>query len=816
MNYSKLSIAVAASLFSMQATQTFASDVKQADQNIEVIVVEGEKLQLRKREIEHTKGSSNSDIFSTFTGVNANNLRNEAGALDIGIRGVQGEGRVPIFIDGSLQSTHTNRGYMGSADRTYIDSDLISDLSLEKGATSKGSAFSSGAIGGSVTIRTLNAQDVLKEGEQFGALVKLKTHNNNKMPEIAENFGLQSYYEVSNDNDTFDFDGGGITLATAYQSDRLQAVLAFSDKKVGNYFAGKHGFDNFVEVDEFTKYVPPTDAAGNALNVPWSEYIETTEIVHTPPPVNREGEVVNTSFESESYLAKFSYALNDEHSIEANTRLHRQEAGEMLASYWYKGRAGDLKYWTSVDENGEKQTHIEKIPEGVETMPQWEPGSATVNSASVLYRYLPASTSLIDLKINAWRTSAKLKQYNALGSNLGSNAGQYFHRYSNKRAGVGVLNTSSFTVASYPVTLLYGLSWQEETLAPHKDWLNNFKKDYFPDDHQYTPTSRHGKQVKRAIFTNAQIDLSPLELSLNINHHDSENQDHQTGEQLRFDGKTDITVQGVYYVVDNTAIKAKFSNAYRMPNLYESTISNEVFSYSPDYPVGPEKTQSYDIGIESDFSNVLTNGDKLVVFAEYFNTHIKDMLATGFLPSKKPDAESWDQNFTFTNYDKFELPGAEFGLNYQGDLFYGKIAYTKYFDVEMCSSLVAEAEGVDTCNATGFSGSLTPVRIPPKKHLIANIGTTLFNDKADIGLTYKGHSEKMHPAGFLSGTGANALQRIPAGYQLDFYADYKFNESYSAFLTVSNLTNRYTVSSGSVVAMPEPGRTVTFGVEIKL
>tara|TARA_B100000700_G_scaffold37717_2_gene37351 strand:- start:640 stop:1077 length:438 start_codon:yes stop_codon:yes gene_type:complete len=86
------------------------SSLQEPIQEIEVITVEGQQLYLKKREIEHAKGFSNADIFSTFASIDANNLRNEAGALDIGIRGVQGEGRVPIFIDGSLQSTHTNRG----------------------------------------------------------------------------------------------------------------------------------------------------------------------------------------------------------------------------------------------------------------------------------------------------------------------------------------------------------------------------------------------------------------------------------------------------------------------------------------------------------------------------------------------------------------------------------------------------------------------------------------------------------------------------------------------------------------------------------
>jgi len=782
--------------------------------DIEVIEVKGDKLNMHREQIARTKGLSNSDIFSSFSGIEANNLRNEAGALDIGIRGVQGEGRVPIFIDGSLQSTHTNRGYMGTSDRTYIDSNLISKVNIEKGASAKASPFSSGAIGGMVSIRTLDTQDILKSDEKLGALVKISTHNNNKMPNVPEGFGLQNYYEVSNHNDTLDFNGGSFTIATAYEKNNLKAVLAYSKKEVGNYFAGKNGFEDFVEVHHRSMLVPPKDANGNPLDVPLSEYVIEEGVILRPPPVNKNGEVVNTSFESDSYLAKLTYEFTDEQSLEVNTRFHKQKAGEMLASYWYKQRAGDTKYWKETNENGEEEWLSEDIPDGVETMPQWEPGSAHVNSTSALYRFVPSDNPSIDLSVNLWHTSARLHQYNSLGSNLGQNAGQYFHRVRNKRHGVSALNSTSLAVESTPITLTYGLSWQSETLSPHKDWKDNFKQDWHSDDFNLKPTSRHGEQTKRAIFANAQLDLSPVELAFNINHHDSVNRDYLVDNTLKFDGKTDLTIQAKYHLLDNTAIKAKYSKAYRMPNLYETTVSGEVFSYSNEYPITPEKTNSYDVGFESKFTNLITNGDKLILSGEYFYTNIENMLATGFLP--KADKPAWDLKLTFINYDKFELPGTEFGIHYQSDVFYSKLSYTKYSSVTMCSELMAQAAEVDTCNSTGFAGSLTPLRVPPKKSYIAIFGTKLFNDAIDTGFTYKKHSEKHHPGGFLSGTGVTALEYIPAGYQLDFYLDYTFSDDITGNIAITNLTDQYKVSTGSIVAMPEPGQTISIGLEFKL
>ena len=140
------------------------------------------------------------------------------------------------------------------------------------------------------------------------------------MPKVSDDPVEQEYYQVAPSHNSTDFENGSMVLATAYRNDDFSAVFAFSDKKVGNYFAGSNGYEDFVEVVE--------------------GWLSTFEI---HPPVSPGAEVVNTSFESESYLAKFSYEFTDEHTLEVNTRHHQQAAGEMLASYWHKYEEGDYR-----------------------------------------------------------------------------------------------------------------------------------------------------------------------------------------------------------------------------------------------------------------------------------------------------------------------------------------------------------------------------------------------------------------------------------------------------------------------------------------
>ncbi|WP_216073744.1 TonB-dependent receptor plug domain-containing protein, partial [Acinetobacter baumannii] len=67
--------------------------------------------------------------------------------------------RVPVVIDGSLQQSTVYRGYSGVAGRTYLDPDLIGEVTIEKGPSA--SADGVGATGGLVRVETVGAKDLI-------------------------------------------------------------------------------------------------------------------------------------------------------------------------------------------------------------------------------------------------------------------------------------------------------------------------------------------------------------------------------------------------------------------------------------------------------------------------------------------------------------------------------------------------------------------------------------------------------------------------------------------------------------------------------
>ena len=84
-----------------------------------------------KQEIETYRGSSVADLIGGMAGVFSGDARN-SGALDPNIRGVQGQGWIPVTIDGMEQAITVWRSYAGANKGNYVDPNIISSVSIEK------------------------------------------------------------------------------------------------------------------------------------------------------------------------------------------------------------------------------------------------------------------------------------------------------------------------------------------------------------------------------------------------------------------------------------------------------------------------------------------------------------------------------------------------------------------------------------------------------------------------------------------------------------------------------------------------------------
>jgi len=105
------------------------------------------------------------DVLRSIPGTSVRESPNNPGVA-VNIRGLEGSGRVNMMIDGVRQNFrftgHEAQGFL------YVDPSLLAGVEIARGAVS--TAGGAGALSGAANFRTLDIIDVLKPGQQIGAL----------------------------------------------------------------------------------------------------------------------------------------------------------------------------------------------------------------------------------------------------------------------------------------------------------------------------------------------------------------------------------------------------------------------------------------------------------------------------------------------------------------------------------------------------------------------------------------------------------------------------------------------------------------------
>ncbi|MCR4159261.1 TonB-dependent receptor [Kerstersia gyiorum] len=354
-----------------------------------------------KEEIERYKGATAGDLFKGMNGVYSGDNRN-SGALDPNIRGVQGEGRIPVTIDGTEQATSIWMGPAGVANRNYIDPNLVGSIMVEKGP-SLTPGLKSG-IGGAVQVRTLEPDDIIQPANTFG--MELKTETGTNAVRAQENwkslFG-QDYRDVegaysSTDGQInvgkswgglevaprsgasgkdFNFDDNSFRLAMAKKHEHFDFLAAYSYRKRGNYYSGTHGAEKY-QTDTWQDQATAQFNADGGIGGLQSNYVANYFLPGQ--------EVTNTSNNQESYLLKGSLYLPHDQSIKLSYMHSNQQYGESLP--W-------LVSWAVRDE----------VLEGNQAqLPYSKVKQDTLNLG---YSFKPEGNKYINLNANAWMTDSK-------------------------------------------------------------------------------------------------------------------------------------------------------------------------------------------------------------------------------------------------------------------------------------------------------------------------------------------------------------------------------------------------------------------------
>ncbi|WP_417561446.1 TonB-dependent receptor domain-containing protein [Marinomonas sp.] len=342
-----------------------------------------------KTEVERYKGTTPSDLLQGVPGVFSGEARN-SGALDLNIRGVQGPGRVPVTIDGTEQALTVWRGYNGATNRNYIDPNLIGNVQIYKGATNERDVHS--GVGGAMVVKTLSPDDLIRDGETFGAEFKIEGSSNatgERVPALhtgelatdVDGYPAGSAYPYADktlrvnlksksDSDNNPLSGGDYAyrVAAAKKSEHFDVLAAYAYRERGNYYSGKNN----------TGYYNNPSAADTR------DYITSLAQYWQPGD-----EVTNTSSLMESWLLKTTWHIDDDQKIGFNFRQSDSTYGEIMPS-----RINNQSDRSAI---------------------QWPLSEVTAKAYNIEYSYNPIDNRWIDFNANLWRTDTVSDTYTSGG-----------------------------------------------------------------------------------------------------------------------------------------------------------------------------------------------------------------------------------------------------------------------------------------------------------------------------------------------------------------------------------------------------------------
>ncbi|WP_438851218.1 TonB-dependent receptor domain-containing protein [Brevundimonas nasdae] len=802
--------------------------------------------------IERFRGTSTADVIKGVAGVTAGDPRT-ANALDVNIRGIQGQSRVPVIIDGGQSTMDTYRGYAGQSQRTYLDPDLISNITITKGPSLQANA--SGGIGGVVVMETLKADDVLTEGHDLGLRVRTGVSD-------ASARRLPAYSGVpSKDSGDLTRPGGQFfNIAAAGRWDRFDLVAAYAWRDVGNYFSGHRGYNDFPQGRRVLATLNPTNT-----------------------------EVFNTSSQSESLLLKGTWRITDEQTLEAGYRRYKGEQGEIMASQIIR-----------VDRD---------------RVPQWALGNVDMDAYNLRYRYKPQGKlgDLVDLRANAWYTHSDSLMYNGLtgitpwyydrrtdwwdAPSFNTDPGYkdaYRNELTQERFGGDITNTSLLFTDLGKFTFDYGLSFSHEDVGPgpnsplmQDDLVNNrflrsaVRKEYSvvasakweQDEHwelmvggRYnhvdvrdrnrlaTVSKRETIGKYRSIqllsgdaslpawratriaslnwypdangqFTQASLLASPYKRGTAADITGWNFYDAGAISDLivptewtwsdpirRTDDAFMPTASVTYRFDEDTLLYVKYAEGVKLPSLFETTLG----LFTAAKPVGelkPERAKTWEVGASTIRRDLITGGDRAGFKLAYFNTRIDDLITRDYRTLSAG---------LIRNIDQFKVSGVEFQFSYDNGVVFGDLSAHYYFEAKTCAPDIAaerreygeewDIDGLKntpSCVDGGFEGSYTNTQNPPRYNINLTLGARLFDDRLTIG------GRAVHNAGPISkldqewNVGLSAIQQLYKEATIyDAFASLKVTEQTKLDLNIDNVMDEYYLDPLALGVMPAPGRTV--------
>ena len=763
----------------------------------------GASAYISREQIDRVPPSAPGDIFRTVPGV-FSGASNDGNSLNVNIRGAQGLNRVRTMVEGTQQETTGNRGYAGSDQRTYVESEFIGGVEISKGPGS--GPLGSGSTSGVVNVRLLEADDIVLDGNRLGLRIRGGIGSSRINATCSENSTSEECGVLPRDADVDLRSNGGNfftndnwfgSVAAAHRSDQLDLVLAYARRKEGNYFAGENGNETF-------------EVRNNR-----GDLVEQRFSVFEPGQ-----EVTNTSEETQSYLFKGALRLGGGHTIEAGFTYYDSQFG--------------MAFPTNLTTFAPNQTRLNDV----QSRRGW-----------LRYNWDP-DTDLIDFQANVWGTDideqgeirqapqeneswgAEIWNTSMLDTGFGMLTTTYGAEYSRSNGLIDLdvpLNRTDFIAGQPPIVTANGsaptFDGRREVFGGHFNaafspvhWLTvnaGVRYDRFKGE-STTLTERSDVQFDDAAFAaeNNRIldalieaeercddlfpdfdavdacyesDVFPLEDE--FNSLGARRDEFQTGteetvttrngsEADRFSPNFGVTLEPL----DGLQVFARYAEGFRALSLVEL---GQSFGFGPgfDPDLEPEVLKTWEFGANYLDNDLFFANDALRFKLVYFQNDYENFIGRPF------------EGAPFRNYDDVSVSGIEATLSYDMGRVFADLGLSYYTDLPSDIRTIASLE------QPRYSGSATA-------------GTRWLDEDLELGGRATFFDERRPQIGDELGL-VDVTTYWEANTIFDVFGSYRVNDNLAFDFSVENVMDKYYLPPLFVNRMPAPGRTARISTSIQ-
>lgn len=699
--------------------------------------------------------------------------------LSVNIRGIQDYGRVNMSVDGMRQN-YQQSGHQQRNGTLYVDPELLSEVVIEKGATS--TMGGAGVIGGVANFRTVEAADLLKDGKQIGGRIRVTT-------------GLGG---LSNGTH---FIGSS---AFAVGTDVWDMLVAASERHLGDYDPGTQG--SIGDLRTGTAFIPASQ-----------DRIKNTQVAYSGSVMRSRLLKLGLNLPADQRL-QLSYLLTEVDYDDVNMMTaEKPQLWEKLGSSNVKAQNLALDYSYTPDNpliDFKAKLYAVDTRNDQSTLARGRTPGYDVTYQTDTYGVQAQNTSTF-----------ALSELSVLKANYGL---EFFYDKvrpdSNQPVEAGSAVEASALESITPkgdraMGSLFGRLDYD-----YDDWLNlNAGLRY----DRYRLRGETGLNTRTFIIgTTRQIGV-PVAYDV----------DREEG---HFSPTFGLSIKPG---VDWLQLFATYGKGWRPPAVTETLVSGRPHgggseSILPNPYLKPEKSTAWEVGFNVLKEDLLFADDRVGVKVSYFNTRVDDFsyMALGVQPPGYGIANIGNAAYV-NNLETTRFRGLEYQLDYDAGFAYGQVNYTRMLGSNKFCSNTAWLGGVTKIQsrpgnrrpvdamvpdnvanaAVGCNAILGSSEHMPMDRGTATLGARFFERKLDVGVRAR------YSAGYYvkGGVGVTTSQTgvYPADWKpytvYDLYSSYRATDQLTLRLAMENVTDRaYLVPLGDVLAFTlGRGRTLQGTVE---